>query len=121
MKKYILFLISLTISMTATETPNEKAEMIYLKYGCPSCHGFYGQGTSSGPRLQNKKESLLLKRLQNLQKGIIRKPNGTVMISFAQSLDENQTKAMAHYLSIITTSNKDQEYIDYEDHANGGS
>ena len=110
----------LTLTLYSSEFISP-AEKIYLSNGCPSCHGFFGQGTSSGPRLQNKKEALLLKRLQNLQKGIIRKPNGTMMISFAQSLDANQTKEMAHYLSIMTTSTANQEYIDYEEHANGGS
>ncbi|MEA3418538.1 MAG: cytochrome c [Campylobacterota bacterium] len=96
-------------------------ETLYLKNGCPSCHGFYGQGTGNGPRLQDQKEEVLLKRLLNLQQGITRKPNGTIMVSFAKSLDGNQTKAMAHYLSVIKTSYENREYIDYGEHADGGS
>jgi len=92
----------------------ESAEMLYLKNGCPNCHGFYGQGTSGGPRLQDKKEALLLRRLKDLQAGITRTPNGTIMLSFAKSLDENQTKAMAHYLSIIKTSYENQDAYDYD-------
>jgi len=106
MKKYLL-LLSFTLW-------GEDAESIYLKNGCPNCHGFYGQGTSSGPRLQNKKEALLLRRLKDLQKGISRTPEGTIMIPFAKSLDENQTKAMAHYLSIIQTSYENQIEYDYD-------
>jgi len=120
MKKVAIIITLFTLSLFGVEFTSQ-AEKLYLSNGCPSCHGFFGQGTGSGPRLQNKKEKLLLKRLQNLQKGITRTSNGSVMISFAQSLDANQTKAMAYYLSIITTSNANQEYIDYEDHANGGS
>ena len=90
------------------------AETLYIQYGCTGCHGFYGQGTNIGPRLQNKREEILLRRLKNLQKGITRKANGTVMISFAKSLDENQTKAMAHYLSIIKTSYENRELYDYD-------
>ena len=90
------------------------AEVLYIQYGCTSCHGFYAQGTNIGPRLQNQKEKILLHRLKDLQKGITRKPNGTVMISFARSLDENQTKAMAKYLSIIKTSYENRELYDYE-------
>jgi len=97
------------------------AETLYLSNGCPNCHGFYGQGTSSGPRLQNKKEALLLRRLQDLQKGIARTPEGEIMIPFSKSMDANQTKAMAHYLSIIQTSYEGRDSIDYESHADGDS
>jgi cytochrome c553 len=93
MKTIWLILPLLTLTLGA-----EDIETIYLKNGCPNCHGFFGQGTSSGPRLQNKKEKLLLRRLHDLQKGITRTPEGTVMLSFAKILDENQTRAMAHYL-----------------------
>ena len=109
MKKYLLILSLLPLSLWA-----EDAEMIYLKNGCPNCHGFYGQGTSSGPRLQNKKEAYLLRRLQDLQKDISRTAEGGIMIPFAKSLDENQTRAMAHYLSIIKTSYENQIEYDYE-------
>lgn len=88
--------------------------MLYLKNGCPNCHGFYGQGTSNGPRLQDKKEPLLLRRLRDLQAGIARTPEGKIMIPFAKSLDENQTKAMAHYLSVIKTSYENQDEYDYD-------
>jgi len=108
----ILLLVATNITIFAKD--NIDAQTLYIQYSCPSCHGFYGQGTNIGPRLQNKREDVLLRRLKNLQKGITRKPNGTVMISFAKSLDENQTKAMAHYLSIMKTSYKNRELYDYD-------
>ncbi len=103
-----------TLSLFSILLFAEDSETIYLKNGCPNCHGFYGQGTSSGPRLQNKKEALLLRRLIDLKKGITRTPQGTVMLSFAQILDDNQTKAMAHYLSIMKTSYENRIEYDYE-------
>lgn len=90
------------------------AQTLYIKNGCPSCHGFYGQGIGTAPRLQDQKEETLYKRLIDLQKGITRKASGTVMISFAKSLDANQTKAMAHYLSIMKTSYENRLEYDYE-------
>ena len=119
MKKIILYTLLLTLFLPA-EKPID-AETLYLKNACPSCHGFYAQGTANGPRLQNRTEALLLRRLLTLQKDITRTPNGTIMVPFAKSLDANQTKAMAHYLSIIQTSYKNREYIDYGEHADGGS
>ena len=97
------------------------AETLYLSNGCPNCHGFYGQGTSSGPRLQNKKEALLLRRLQDLQKGIARTPEGEIMIPFSKSMDANQTKAMAHYPSIIRTSYQNRDCINDGEYADGRS
>jgi len=109
MTKKTLITLLIPLSLCANES-----EMLYLKNGCPNCHGFYGQGTSSGPRLQDKKEALLLRRLRNLQAGITRTPEGTIMLSFAKSLDENQTKAMAHYLSVMKTSYENQDEYDYD-------
>ena len=119
MKKLILSSLFLTLSLQADKAID--AETLYLSNGCPSCHGFYAQGTNAGPRLQDQKEEVLLKRLHDLQQGVTRNANGTIMISFAKTLDKNQTKAMAHYLSIIQTSYQNRDYIDYEEHADGGS
>lgn len=117
-----LLLASTSLFSDQNQTSSEiNAEALYIQYSCPSCHGFYAQGTNIGPRLQDQKEETLLRRLRDLQKGITRKPNGTVMISFAQSLDENQTKAMAKYLSIIKTSEKNRILYDYEGDADGDS
>ena len=119
MKNIILLALLFTPFLKADKAID--AETLYLANGCPSCHGFYAQGTNAGPRLQDQREEVLLKRLHNLQRGITRNANGTIMISFAKSLDENQTKAMAHYLSIIRTSYQNRDYIDYGEHADGGS
>ena len=109
MKTFLFLTMISTITLQA-----RSAETIYLTNGCPNCHGFYGQGTSSGPRLQNKKEALLLRRLKDLQRGITRTAEGTVMLSFARSLDANQTRAMAHYLSTIQTSYENRDEYDYD-------
>jgi hypothetical protein len=56
-----------------------------------------------------------------LQQGITRKVNGTIMISFAKSLDVNQTKAIAHHLSIIRTSYQNRDCINDGEYADGRS
>ncbi len=117
MKNIIITLLLLSNYLLSDQNKTSSkinAETLYIQYSCPSCHGFYAQGTNIGPRLQDQKEQTLLRRLKDLQKGITRKPNGSVMISFAQSLDENQTKAMAKYLSHIKTSYDNRELYDYD-------
>ena len=98
------------------------AEMLYLKNACNSCHGMYAEGMGASPRLQGMKESILLRRLKDLQQGKTRTAFGSVMISFAKALDENQTIQMAKYLSTIkTTVNEDRYDIEYDTAGDGGS
>ncbi len=76
----------------------------------------------ASPRLQGKREEVLLRRLKDLQNGKTRSAFGTIMISFAKALDENQTKKMAKYLSNLKTKvNEDRYEIEYTPEGDGGS
>ena len=97
-------------------------ETYYLQNACHSCHGMYGEGTGASPRLQGVREEVLLRRLKNLQNGIVRSSSGFIMVSFAKSLDENQTIEMAKYLSTLKTKvNEDRYTIEYDPAGDGGS
>jgi len=114
----LLLLILLSLSLWA----NSKMEAVYLKNACNSCHGMYGEGMGSAPRLQGQKEAVLLERLKNLQQGKTRSAFGTVMISFAKSLDANQTVQMAKYLSTLKTIIPEDRYDEeYDPAGDGGS
>ncbi len=76
-------------------------ESLYLQNACNSCHGMYGEGMGESPRLRGQKEKILLKKLKDLQQGKTHSAFGSIMISFARSLDENQTIEMAKYLSTM--------------------
>lgn len=100
----------------------QTAESLYLKNACNACHGMYGEGMGATPRIQGLNEALLLRRLKDLQQGKTRSPSGFIMISFAQSLDENQTIQMAKYLSTLKTKIDDNRYeIEYDPSGDGGS
>jgi len=101
---------------------NDPMEIYYLQNACHSCHGMYGEGMGSSPRLQGVREEVLLRRLKNLQNGIVRSSSGFIMVSFAKSLDENQTIEMAKYLSNLKTKiNEDRYTIEYDPAGDGGS
>ena len=100
---------------------NESAAQFYLKNACNSCHGMYGEGIGASPRLQGQREEVLLKRLKDLQKGKTRTAFGSVMISFAKSLDENQTVEMAKYLSTLKRTEQEEVYELEFDNAGDGS
>ena len=96
MKKLLLL-----SAMTLTLFASNEMEALYLQNACNSCHGMYGEGMGAAPRLQGKREDVLLRRLKDLQKGKTRSAFGSIMISFAKSLDENETLEMAKYLSTL--------------------
>jgi len=116
MKYLLIFVLSLFTFA------NTNMESLYLKNACNSCHGMYGEGMGSAPRLQDLKEEVILMRLQNLQQGITRTANGGIMISFAKALDKNQTIQMAKYLSTLKTVVSDDRYDEeYDPNDDGGS
>ncbi|NOR55650.1 MAG: c-type cytochrome [Sulfurovum sp.] len=117
MKALILLLIFSTLVLAEKDM-----ETLYLKNACHSCHGMYGEGIGASPRLQGVKEHILLRRLKDLQAGKPRSAFGSIMISFAQALDENETKAMAKYLTNLKTIIPDDRYdIEYSTVGDGGS
>ena len=116
--KNILLFISLPMVLCA----NNPMEILYLKNACNSCHGMYGEGMGATPRLQGVKEDILLRRLKDLQQGKARTAFGTIMISFAKSLDDRQTKEMAKYLSQLKTKIDENRYDEeYDPNDDGGS
>jgi len=116
--KRLLFICTLCSVLYATSD----MKLLYFKNACNSCHGNYGEGAGNAPRLQGVSEILLLERLHNLQKGKTRSAFGSVMISFARSLDANQTREMVKYLSTLKTDTKVERYSEpYDTSGDGGS
>ncbi len=117
--KRILFYFTALCSLGFSDNP---METYYLQNACHSCHGMYGEGNGASPRLQGVREEVLIRRLKNLQNGIVRSSSGFIMVSFAKSLDDNQTIEMAKYLSNLKTKvNEDKYTIEYDPAGDGGS
>jgi len=117
LKKLILF-----TALSLFSFANSEMKSLYLKNSCHSCHGMYGEGMGASPRLQGVREDVLLRRLKNLQAGKPRTAFGSIMISFAKTLDENQTKSMAKYLSNLKTNVNEERYeIEFDPAGDGGS
>lgn len=124
MKKLLLLPI-ITLSLNATELSKEQTKamkQLYLQNACNSCHGNYGEGMGASPRLQGLKEDVILRRLQDLRKGKTRTAFGTIMISFAKSLSEEQTVLMSKYIANLKTEIPEERYeIEYTVEGDGGS
>lgn len=96
--------------------------ILYMQNGCNNCHGIYGEGVGTMPKLQGLKQEYLIKRLKDLQQGVTKTPNGAIMISFAQSLSLDQIKQMAAYLSNLKTIKSKERYeLYYDGNAGDGS
>jgi cytochrome c553 len=101
----------------------DSVESLYFKNGCNSCHGNFAEGMGTAPKLSGRKEAELYARLKSLQAGKTRSPFGSVMISFAKTLDENQTRAMARWLSNLKKREYEERYEldDFFDNAGDGT
>lgn len=124
MKKPLLLSI-IAVSLNATELTQEQRvamKQLYLQNACNSCHGNYGEGMGASPRLQGLKENVLLKRLQDLRAGKTRTAFGTIMISFAKSLTDEQIALMSKYIADLRTEIPEERYeIEYTVEGDGGS
>jgi len=117
MKKILFFTLTSLILYASNDM-----ESLYLKNACNSCHGMYGEGMGASPRLQGQREEVLLRRLKDLQQGKTRSAFGSIMISFAKSLDANQTAEMAKYLSTMKKIIPKEKYeLDSYDNTGDGS
>jgi len=115
-------IMALILLTTFVSFANPKMEALYLKNACNSCHGMYGEGMGASPRLQGVKEHILLRRMKDLQQGKTRSAFGTIMITFAKALDENETIEMAKYLANLEVKIDDDRYdIEYDPAGDGGS
>ena len=120
-KKLLLILPLTLLANDNNSTKTKSGEMLYIENSCNSCHGNYGEGMGSAPRLIGQKEEVLLKRLKELQKGKTKSPFGGIMVSFAKSLDENETIEMSKYLSKLKKVENPERYDNEYDPSDDGS
>jgi len=113
-KSVVLFLFSFAFA-------NDTMEQLYMKNGCSSCHGIYAEGIGATPRLQGRKKEVLVRRLKDLKAGKTRSAFGTVMISFAQSLSDEEIEKMAAYLSTLKKTEPQERYELAPDEDDGSS
>jgi cytochrome c553 len=120
--KSLYFSLLCVTTLYGTESSLSAIEQLYLKSGCASCHGIYGEGMGATPRLQGQRAEVLRKRLTDLKNGKTRTAFGTIMISFAKSLDEKEIEGMASYLANLKTTVNEERYDpEYDPTGDGGS
>lgn len=118
MKKSIL---SIGIFISILYGADASMQQLYMKNGCSGCHGIYAEGIGVTPRLQGRKKEVLAARLKDLKNGKTRSAFGTIMVSFAKSLTDEQIEQMAAYLSTLKKTVPEERYELAPDEDDGSS
>jgi len=94
------FLISCSfISLSSSIYAQDAAKGSELYKQCIQCHGDKGDGNPAqkAPRLAGQHDWYVLKQIQDIKAGVIRK--NPVMIPFVSKLSEQDMKDLAAYIS----------------------
>jgi len=114
-KLLLLFIAGIGITF------GSNGEELYMKYGCYGCHGVKAQGSASFPKLANKPQSYLIKRLKGYKNGTIHSNRADMMKSFAKKLSDKEIEAIASYLSTIKEDKQERYYQEFEVGDSSGS
>lgn len=85
--------------MYANEDMYNRGEMLFYANACSSCHGPSAEGSSTYPRLANKKRAYLKKRLIDFRSGKARSVSQQMMAQFAKKLTNKDIDDLTFFLS----------------------
>ena len=97
--KYLIVFILLVIQAFSNDLSYNRGEILYFSKACSSCHGASAEGSSTYPRLANRKEKFLTEKLQKFKAGKADSVSQQMMAQFAQKLSAKDISDLAHYLS----------------------
>jgi len=97
--KYLIAFILLSVQAFSNDLAYNRGEILYFSKACSSCHGASAEGSSTYPRLANRKEKFLTEKLQKFKAGKADSVSQQMMAQFAQKLSTEDISDLAHYLS----------------------
>ena len=97
--RYIVLFIILITSMYANENMYNRGEMLFFANACSSCHGPSAEGSSTYPRLANKKRAYLKKKLIDFRAGKASSVSQQMMAQFAEKLTDKDIDDLTFFLS----------------------
>ena len=97
--RYILLLALLLLSSKANESSYNKGEMLFFAKACNGCHGANAEGSSTTPKLANKKREYLIQRLQYFKKGKVNTMKQEMMVQFIINFTQEEIEDIATFLS----------------------
>ena len=114
--RFILLFIILIIQIYANQDVYNRGEMLFFAKGCSSCHGPAAEGSSTYPRLANKKQACLKKKLIDFRAGKAQSVSQQMMAQFAEKLSDKNIEDLSYFLS----HHKKIKYEDVDDNVLGG-
>ena len=86
-------------------TSYEAGKNLYFANGCGNCHGTNAEGSGYYPKLANKKQSFLIKKLHDFKNGIALTQKQEIMFTFAKPLSETDITNVTAYLANFKMDN----------------
>ena len=114
--RFILVFVILIVQLYADENMYNRGEMLFFANGCSSCHGPSAEGSSTYPRLANKKQAYLKKKLIDFRAGKAQSVSQQMMSQFAEKLSDENIEDLSYFLS----HHKKVQYKDVNDDVLGG-
>lgn len=97
--RFILLFIFMISHIYADEDAYNRGEMIYFSNACSSCHGPSAEGSSTYPKLANKKRVYLKKRLIDFRAGKAKSVSQQMMSQFAKKLTDQEIDDLSFFLA----------------------
>lgn len=109
--RILLLLFILKTYIFAFESEYMQGKHLYFAKGCANCHGTEAEGSSYYPKLANKKEQILLQKLEDFKRGKASSQKAEIMFSFANSLQKSEMQRITKFLSTYKKENPDKYRI----------
>lgn len=97
--RLVSMLFAVIVGVFANDPAYNRGEMLFFSKGCSSCHGASAEGSSTYPRLANKDESYLIKKLQDFKAGKATTVSQEMMAQFVQKLSEKNIQDLAYFFA----------------------
>ena len=95
----LISLIFISSLLLATSAQYKKGNNLYFQKGCSNCHGTNAEGSSYYPKLANKKQFFLIKKLKEFREGKASSQTAEIMFTFANSLTQKEINNLVIFLS----------------------
>jgi cytochrome c553 len=99
LKMRYIYLVFFLGTLLYSDAAYNRGETLFLSKACSSCHGASAEGSSTYPRLANKKKLYLLKKLHYYKIGKVSSVSQQMMAQFIQKLTEQNMQDLASFLS----------------------
>jgi len=99
MRLFLFLGLLLVFVLEGTDSQYNRGEMLYFSKGCNGCHGPSAEGGGSAPRLAQKHQDNLIKRLIDFRAGNVKSQSQEMMMQFALKLNDQEINDLTYFFS----------------------